>query len=203
MLRGGHGGGCCGMTNIYMFPAFSQAAMQELEGHIDAIKRNRREGLIEVVLIDVQLRAEVAPVQPYGGRTHVMGGWADGLKDLGFILVRRFRNSNHGNWCNVFHLPYGQPTEIAPIPFEWEDGVTNVTVVQNVAPPPPPAPPPPRVTIVHTTFHNVYRDGRRGGGYDTPAEARAARRSRGRIDSRVIWSNGNVEWNENIPQLED
>lgn len=95
IFTGSHGGECCGITNIYNFPVYSEEARLDVERQINSICRNRPSGLIEIVLIDRQL----GPA----------GGWAAAIEDFGFVLVSRFLNSNHGNWCNVFHLKYGQP----------------------------------------------------------------------------------------------
>lgn len=62
--------------------------------------------------------------------------------------------------------------------------------------PAPAAPPPARVILA--TYHNVFRDGRRGAGYDTYDEAWENRGRRTRVDRRQIMSNGDIVWNENI-----
>ena len=60
-----------------------------------------------------------------------------------------------------------------------------------------PAEPPP-ARVISSTYHNVFRDGRRGAGYDTYAEAWENRGRRNRVDRRQIMSNGEIVWNENI-----
>lgn len=51
--------------------------------------------------------------------------------------------------------------------------------------------------VVFSTYHNVYRGGRRGAGYDSYAEAVDARRNDGRIDRRDVYSDGTVNWRGN------
>lgn len=64
---------------------------------------------------------------------------------------------------------------------------------------PPPAPAaPPAARVILSTYHNVFRDGRRGAGYDTYDEAWAARGQRTRVDRRQIMSNGDIIWNERV-----
>lgn len=63
---------------------------------------------------------------------------------------------------------------------------------------PAPVVPPPVARIVLTTYHCVFRDGRRGAGYDTYDEAWENRGRRTRVDRRQIMSNGDIIWNENI-----
>lgn len=117
-----HGGQCCGMTHIHNLGAFSQEALAELNGHIEAIRRARRQGCIEMVLIDQQMMGEPRQERIYGQREHAVGGWAPALSALGFRIVSCFQNSNHGNWCNVLHLKYDQPAVKRPRPFEWRVG---------------------------------------------------------------------------------
>lgn len=66
----------------------------------------------------------------------------------------------------------------------------------GVAAPAPAAPPAARVVL--STYHNVFRDGRRGAGYDTYNEAWEARGQRTRVDRRQIMSNGDIVWNERV-----
>jgi hypothetical protein len=55
--------------------------------------------------------------------------------------------------------------------------------------------------VVFRTYHNVYRDGRFGAGYDTFTAARDARLpSTGRIDRREIYSDGTTRLIENITE---
>lgn len=52
--------------------------------------------------------------------------------------------------------------------------------------------------VLFRTYHNVYRDGRVGAGYDTFVDARAARRGDGRIDRKEMLSDGTSRMVENI-----
>lgn len=79
------------------------------------------------------------------------------------------------------------------VPADWE------AVVGAAGLPPRPVP---AVEVpareVFATFHNVYRDGRRGAGYDTLVLARASRAVDGRVDRRGVFSDGTIVWTENF-----
>lgn len=130
MIVTAHEGRCCGISVISGLPVYSAAALAELNQHIAAIKNNRAQGCIELVLIDQQMNAELINAQIYGGQYHHVGGWAEPLRRKRFKIVARFQNSNHGNWCNVLHLHYGQPRVRLDPPFEWGDNIppTNIDV---------------------------------------------------------------------------
>lgn len=76
------------------------------------------------------------------------------------------------------------------------------TVVGAAVPAPAPAAPapvePPLARVILSTYHNVFRDGRRGAGYDTYDEAWENRGRRTRVDRRQIMSNGDIVWNESV-----
>lgn len=122
MLTVAHGGACCGMDHIHNLGAYSEENLAELNRRIDAIKERRPQGCIELVLIDQQMMGEPRREAVYGGVQHAVGGWARHIERLGFRIVSCFQNSNHGNWCNVLHLRYGQPRVKRPRPFEWRVG---------------------------------------------------------------------------------
>lgn len=113
-----HGGHCCGITNIYGFSGYADLAscrealirtlLQVLNENFacDSLDcdcgRPRSfkslEGLtfnhlFEIVLTDYQMNNISGPA----------------AKTVGFEVVRRFYNSNSGNWCNVMHY------ETAPV----------------------------------------------------------------------------------------
>lgn len=116
-----------------------------------------------------------------------MRGMPDAVADMvaaGFVLVLRFRNSNSGNIVNVFHhAPTSEPINQAP---GWNGRYSVVAGADHLAVAPPQAAP----AVVHNTFHNVYRGGRIGGGYNTLEEARAARRGHGAMRMRTFFSDG-------------
>lgn len=59
-------------------------------------------------------------------------------------------------------------------------------------------PPVPAVAVLFQTYHNVYRDGRVGAGYQTYQEAADARRGNGRIDRKDMMSDGTTNIVENV-----
>lgn len=78
-----HGGGCCGRRHIYGFDR--PGNFQE---HHDAIQRrhgDRTNLVTEIVLTDDQMRRNRARIEAAGYRR-----------------VARWRNSNSGNFCNMF-----------------------------------------------------------------------------------------------------
>lgn len=133
MRRAAHGGQCCGMDHISGFEECNEDNKNELQRKIDEIKRHRPGGCIECVLIDQQLSGEPRQERIYGGMQHNVGGWGPHLHALGFRLVHRFRNSNHGNWCNVFHLAYGQPARPRAQNFDWPDPIPPVAAPERPA----------------------------------------------------------------------
>lgn len=56
----------------------------------------------------------------------------------------------------------------------------------------------PAPTVLFRTYHNVYRDGRTGAGYDSYAAARDARGRDGRVDCREYLSNGEQRLVESV-----
>lgn len=53
-------------------------------------------------------------------------------------------------------------------------------------------------TVLFRTYHNVYRDGRTGAGYDSFNAAADARNGRGRMDCREYLSDGTIRTVENV-----
>jgi hypothetical protein len=114
-----HGGGCCGVFHISSFSqdfggkrtdAMCQKEIQAaLDRYLVTGNNNR---LCEAVLTDNQCNRN-------GGQ------WPRVLRRMGFKLVARFRNSNSGNVCNVFHK-INKPLSLEPenIPFEWGPPLT-------------------------------------------------------------------------------
>jgi hypothetical protein len=107
LIRQAHGGDCCGMTHIHNFPYKPNAEVQkELDNIVESITEacaqegcscgcsaaSPGRGLVEIVLVDAQAK-----------------GWHSSLKKRGFRRVGRFLNSNSGNYCNIYHLAFGQP----------------------------------------------------------------------------------------------
>lgn len=93
----------------------------------------------------------------------------------------------------------GNPAPGAPINYlaRVDDGPEPLVrhLPSPAAPPLPvevPAPVP--VVEVFSTFHNIYRDGRVGAGYDSELLATEARRGQGEIRRRTIRSDGTFTW---------
>lgn len=89
------------------------------------------------------------------------------------------------------------PAAAAPPPQRHEEAEVLTErpapiVVREVAPV--------EVTVLFRTYHNVYRDGRVGAGYDTRDAALDGRRATGRIDRREYLSNGRTRMVENVEE---
>jgi hypothetical protein len=190
----GHGGNCCGMWHLVNFNATT--TQESILSYLRRIPKGR---LIEVVLNQTQI--ELYP--------RVL----EGLATYGFVLTTVFRNDNSRNVCYVFHraenrLPlthigerwagmYATPGLQENLPQMYN--TLNTPGNQRHANPNFELPVPQSTPPFHivSTFHNVYRNGRVGGGYDTVAAARAARRETGEIRCKKILWNGNevvTEW---------
>lgn len=127
-----HGGKCCGIKTIYDFgrspnddtcdaldeikkddadvlyhpvrsdqrffheEAPEESKLKRLDRYIDYVKKRRPQHIIEVALAESK--------DHYYDQT----GWFPYLKERGFILVNKARNSNSGNIVHVFHLNIGE-----------------------------------------------------------------------------------------------
>lgn len=96
----GHGGNCCGINHLYEFPDLDDAGGKEerkamIAAFIYALQSigSDLRNIVEVVLTDEQLRS----------------GWLRVVQRNGFKRVSRFKNSNSGNVCNIFHRYGGDP----------------------------------------------------------------------------------------------
>lgn len=90
--------------------------------------------------------------------------------------------------------PAARARPVPPPQRHTEDGPVRAAI--PAAPVVPAAPPEARA--VFSTYHCVFRDGRRGAGYDSHAEAQANLGRRTRVDRRTIMSNGDIVWAANI-----
>lgn len=200
-----HGGGCCGMKHIHGFAAYTLEQKRQLIDFIDEVTEedDDKQGCLEVVLTDYQMMtgAGYPPGRERGGDnalSFTYYGWAPHMAELGFKLVARFQNSNHGNWCNVLHLHYNQVAGYGglPLPYEWDEAAPRAGGrAGNVRPAAPPAPVVPH--IVFTLWHNVYRGDRRGAGYPSIIAARE-QRAVGRVDRLDVYSDATTRWTENV-----
>lgn len=101
-----HSGHCCGISVVH---GFDDATVDDLDRVLARHDAGRDHGapgnrLLEAVLTDRQLD----PQNPdYNRRVtqqvRDQGGWGLVLASRGFRLHTRFRNSNSGRYCNVFH----------------------------------------------------------------------------------------------------
>lgn len=112
-----HGGHCCGIVHLVSFSCNpedtlaaddmiddtitgypntlykikrpAEKAIDRLRHHIEAIDQGRSSGVTEIVLTDGQLDA-------YKWEPILLG-------EFGFVRVTRTRNSNSGNYINIYH----------------------------------------------------------------------------------------------------
>ena len=107
-----HGGGCCGIRHISGFDNVTAgsavtalaSAIANCMHHYDAYYEDGKvaKGMLEIVIIDEQAIREI----DVDGRKM---RWHDYLLSTGWQRVTRFQNSNSSNYCNVYHLSFGQP----------------------------------------------------------------------------------------------
>lgn len=90
-----HGGGCCGVTHIYVFPTLpsTEWLKTQINNTQAADVKRPRSHLIEAVLTDQQMQM-----------------WARTLKEFGFVLGPRWFNSNSRNYCNVLTYQTRKPS---------------------------------------------------------------------------------------------
>lgn len=159
-----HGGSCCGVIHLRSFDAiYDRPTEEELVTRIKSqiaryVTRSNNNRLCEVVLTDIQC-------QKWNGL------FVKALRIVGFELVVRFRNSNSGNVCNVFHL-IAKKEPLDNLPFEWGPPI-----------------------IPEATFHRVVR-GRVGvTAYPSVEAARSdAPKSLERVVKRVLGSPDENAW---------
>lgn len=195
-----HGGGCCGYKHIFSFDYRTVEDLDRvLNEHFVPDNNNR---VVEVILSERQ-------VNPVSGDNRIpqsvreAGGWPAILAERGFRLVSRWRNSNSARNCYQFvktnrwlsmtqrQLPFAYPQEL--VAFQ-SNGGENIDTNETVAPPPPPVP-----QQIYTTFHNVFRTrGRSEAGWPSRRLASEAAPRALRIDAKFIYSDGTIEWEENV-----
>lgn len=159
-----HGGGCCGVIHLRRFDHIfnrmtDEALLEQIRMQLATyINRQNNNRLVEVVLTDGQCQK-------------FQGQFPRILRILGFKLVNRFKNSNSGNVCNVFHM-IATPLPLDNLPFEWGPPI-----------------------IPEATFHRVYR-GRTGAtGYPTLEAARdGAKDTLERVVKKTLGQPDEVVW---------
>ena len=112
-----HGGGCCGISHVYNFPATVDEAW---------LNREMREA-IEDVEQEAQERVEDEDLKKWKGKfghaievcltDDQMMVWAATLKKKGFKLGLRWLNDNSGNYCNL--LSWAPKKAIKKRPYRW------------------------------------------------------------------------------------
>lgn len=171
---------CCGISHLCSFD------VEEDDGYDYSS--------IAVALSDIRPN-RLAEITLTDGQMQDMPDLVRDMAAAGFVLVNRFRNSNSGNIVNVFHhVPVREDMQAAP---RW---TRRVRIENGVVGDDPPAVVAPARTVVFSTFHNIYRDGRVGAGYDTLEHARRVRNGPGRIDRRDIYNDGTTQMVENVQQ---
>jgi len=96
-------------------------------------------------------------------------------------------------------VPLMQPPVLAAIANQrHEEAEVFLAAAPNPAPAPEVVPAAP--IILFRSYHNIYRDGRVGAGYDTYLLARDARGRDGRIDLREMLSDGTSRMVENVTE---
>lgn len=71
-----------------------EPAIERLKVYLDYLAKVRPSGMVDCYLVDSQVRL-----------------WDKTLKDLGFTVVNRWKNSNSGGYISCYQLCYGQPAE--------------------------------------------------------------------------------------------
>lgn len=157
-------------------PLYFTAGIQlDFQGtEISADNQRRYENrLIEVVLTDSQLRHSGNEVRE---GAEVFRSWLDVLLSLGFRRVSRFRNSNSGSYCTVFHF-------VRTLENNWEEPEQIL-----------------RPTVVFTYYRKVYASGNVGlTMYPTIFEAFNGHRGRDpRVNKYEVLSDASVRVTERL-----
>ena len=127
-----HGADCCGAGHI---SGFDNATPDDLDRCIGEHERSwdGTNRMIEVILSERQITTGRMPAgrtgQDFANRitqaTRDAGGWAQVLSERGFKFVRRFRNSNSGQNCYVFHRIPEELSLTDNLPFNWPGEAPN------------------------------------------------------------------------------
>lgn len=191
-----HAGGCCGIGVIY---GFDQATIADLDRCLQE-HNNAGEGtnrLCEVVLSERQVcDANNLPNGRRGMANQILeevrnaGGWPAILQERGFKLVKRFRNSNSGQVCYVWHkIPRELSLENRNLPFNLVNAPADLEP-EAAQPVPPPQPRDPRVIL--NEVYAVFADGRVRGPFEYTNEIREAYPRVRRYQRRIVMDNGDI-----------
>lgn len=136
----GHGGGCCGIAHAYGF-GYNTEQVAQLDEQISRFEEGQDGRVIEAVLTDSQLTQYS---RARADEREILANWPAELAARGFRFVGRFRNSNSGNNCNVFHRHPRWQSLTDDLPFEWNaeiaEGIQPGTVARIPRTPVPAAP---------------------------------------------------------------
>ena len=172
-----HAGSCCGIKTAW---SFDYATREEFETvYNNHFVRGNNNRLLEVVLSERQVN-----LRTQGERARMLEDWPAILAEKGFTLVNRFRNSNTGRICYVFHkLNERLPMSPEYLPFNWpadqiEPGVQPVAPV---------------IREVSREYYASLRVGRRGP-FATEGQARESFPRCRNFEERIIMSNGESTW---------
>lgn len=214
-----HGGGCCGMRHIFSFNAFDNGSDYEISFVDSLIRRNIEDQKnIEIIFNEEQVRHErYKPVLDYMARVGfvLVGVYLNSGSGTNNYIFHRAQErrplTTIGDvWTGQYMTPSLQGTLLSR---RTEQHTWNTTEQRHANPdfelptprfpepvtPPPLPDQPPIATHLFTTYHNIYRDGRVGAGYDTVDAARDVRRGNGLIRARMMIWNGTetvTEWRE-------
>ena len=76
--------------DLYFGPSEKETYKARLIRYIDFLRNQRPSGLIEIQLME------------YDGKTRGQESWFPVMKELGFTMVARFKNSNSGNYVSTW-----------------------------------------------------------------------------------------------------
>jgi hypothetical protein len=214
-----HGGLCCGARHIYGFD--NHNTPEDIDRALASIPKDR---MVEVILNQRQVDAHQHVLNHLARRGFVFDGrWINGNHNRTNYRFTRCDNRlplSLPQWNGMVADPdlagalpsvpgtVGQTRTVEghlniPIRERNDRGraddrhVFSGMVRPYPLPPAPPAPAPQEVRRVGVYWHCVFRDGRRGAGYQTFADATRNLGRRTRIDRFEIMSDGTTRWVEN------
>lgn len=161
-----HGGGCCGITHINSFGTANIETLRLYLRQHDLVGFGSR--MLEAVLTDAQAQHWEAP-----------------LLNNGFVKVARFRNSNSGNFCNIYYRYVERPHDGYTV--EFFGPVREVPVEVPAQAPDPVAP-----SVVLTEYFAELRTVGRRGPFPSVQEARRAFPRCGNFSVRSVMSDGSI-----------
>lgn len=174
MRLAGHGGGCCGRRHIHGMNGQTTQTIRQLM-NVEGLLDEDTNKMTEIVISEENVGYEVLKEQVVGA---------------GFILVATWNNCSGSTCWMYMHVNDGT--------FFPNGAAVHVEQPDVPAPAPQRVEVPAPVRIIHSTFHNVLRDGRSEAGWPTIEAARAAAPRARSIDRKDIYSNGEVQYATNV-----